>query len=281
MTLSIIGIFIVVTYILMAKFGILYIGETRIALSPSGMAMLIGMAVLIFFAIKAKSVAIDMESSIFDENTKRIKKNILLFALNGGILCVGTALSVITVGMTSGTLINKGDFFGAAMFTVAGAIGYVPLVYTTAITSGVFTTGSRFVLAAGMFVAGAQLSIIPTIVISFVAGALLEIIEASIIGTVGMKMNTYPELRVMGNHIRKAMSELLDFSLLVGSIVCGGALTSLIGYGSLGSLIVLGTFIISKRAKKKYVMQMVIGPITVLALAVIVNILAFVGLIIK
>lgn len=235
--------------------------------------------VIIVFAVKAKSDAsVSLDSSIFEENTKRIRKNMIYIALNGGILCVATALLLVTVGMTSGTLTNQNDLIGAALFTVAGALGYIPLVYTTAITSGIFTTGSRFVLAVGMFVAASHMSLIPTIILAFVLGALVEIFEAALIGAVGNKMNNFPELRVMGNHIRKAMSELLDVSLLVGSVVCGGALTTAIGYGALGSLVVIGVWMLNKQVKKKIIMQMVIAPVTVLILAIAVNIIAFIGL---
>ena len=273
------GLCIAVSYMMISKFGIFTIAGTKISLSAAGMAMLIGMAVLITFAMKAKGEqAVHMDTSIFDENTKRIRKNMLYIALNGGVLCVGTALLVVTVGMTSGTLTHQNDLFGAALFTLAGALGYVPLVYTTAITSGVFTTGSRFVLAAGMFVASANMPVISTIFVAFVVGALVEAFEASVIGMVGNKMNSYPELRVMGNHIRKAMSELLDVSLLVGSVVCGGALTGAIGYGGLGSLIVIGLWMLNKQVKKKFIMQMVVAPVTVLILAVLVNIISYMGL---
>ena len=122
------------------------------------------------------------------------------------------------------------------------------------------------------------MSLIPTIILAFVLGALVEIFEAALIGAVGNKMNNFPELRVMGNHIRKAMSELLDVSLLVGSVVCGGALTTAIGYGALGSLVVIGVWMLNKQVKKKIIMQMVIAPVTVLILAIAVNIIAFIGL---
>lgn len=278
----IVGGCIALTYLLVTKFGIFQVAGTTISLSGAGMAMLMGMIVLMSFALRAKTEnAIGMDSSIFEENTKRIRKNMLYVALNGGVLCAGTALLVVTVGMTSGTLTHQNDLFGAALFTVAGALGYIPLVYTTAITSGVFTTGSRFVLAAGMFVASAHLSPVSTILLAFAIGAMVEIFEATIIGLVGNKMNSYPELRVMGNHIRKAMSELLDTSLLVGSVVCGGALTAAIGYGGLGSLIIIGVWMLNKQVKKKLIMQMVVAPVTVLILAVLVNVLSFIGLAIK
>lgn len=273
------GLTVVAAYMITSKFLIFNIGETQISLSASGMAMLAGMAVLIWFAVRARGENSNMaESSIFEENSKRIRKNMIYIALNGGVLCAASALLLVTVGMTSGTLTQQGDMFGAAMFTLAGAIGYIPLVYTTAITSGVFTTGSRFVLAAGMMIAGFHLTPFTTVLVAFVAGAVLELLEASGIGLVAQKMNSYPELRVMGNHIRKSMSELLDYSLLVGSIVSGGAMTAEIGYGALGSLIVLGAWLVNKHAKKKLIMQMVVAPATAIVLAVLVNLISIFGL---
>lgn len=276
---SITGGLVALSYVIMTKFGTFAVAGTKISLSAAGMSMLVGMIALVAFAMAEKGEAKGgLDTSAFDENAKRIKKNMVFFALNGGVLCMGTALTIVTVGMTSGTLIHKGDIFGAGVFTVAGALGYVPLVYTTAIASGVFSTGSRFVLAAGMFVSALRMGTVETLALAFVVGALLEVFEASIISAVGNKMNSYPALRVMGNHIRKSMSELLDVSLLVGSLVCGNALTTQVGLGGLGALFVLGVWILNKHAKKKLLMQMVAAPVAVLVLAVLVNVLVAIGL---
>ena len=275
---SITGGLVALSYVIMTKFGTFAVAGTKISLSAAGMSMLVGMVALVAFAMAEKGETGGLNTSAFDENAKRIKKNMIFFALNGGVLCMGTALTIVTVGMTSGTLIHKGDIFGAGVFTVAGALGYVPLVYTTAIASGVFSTGSRFVLAAGMFVSALGMGTFETLALAFVVGALLEVFEASIISAVGNKMNSYPALRVMGNHIRKSMSELLDVSLLVGSLVCGNALTTQVGLGGLGALFVLGVWILNKHAKKKLLMQMVAAPVAVLVLAVLVNVLVAIGL---
>lgn len=275
---SITGGLVALSYVIMTKFGTFAVAGTKISLSATGMSMLVGMVALVAFAMAEKGETGGLNTSAFDENAKRIKKNMIFFALNGGVLCMGTALTIVTVGMTSGTLIHKGDIFGAGVFTVAGALGYVPLVYTTAIASGVFSTGSRFVLAAGMFVSALGMGTFETLALAFVVGALLEVFEASIISAVGNKMNSYPALRVMGNHIRKSMSELLDVSLLVGSLVCGNALTTQVGLGGLGALFVLGVWTLNKHAKKKLLMQMVAAPVAVLVLAVLVNVLVAIGL---
>lgn len=272
---------IIATLIIFTKLPPITIGGLSLSLNASGMAMLVGMIVLIIFAAregKNKDSSEEGVMSIFGENVTRIRKNWLWFVFSGGFVCAGTALSIITVGLTSAKLISEVDYVGAGMFTLAGAIGYIPLVYTTAIVTGVFTPASRFVLAVGMFMPLLGWSPLATAILAFIIGGMISTLETLLLGGIGKVMDSYPSMRDMGNHIRTSMSEILEVALLVGSFIAAGAIGDLVGLGAVGSLVVMAAWVLNKNAKKPLIMQMAVGPVVTIFMGILVNILVIVGL---
>lgn len=272
---SIVAIVIGTTYLTMKTIGSFTIAGMKISLSPEGMSMLVGMIVLIIIAAKSKADGSEEGgiTSLFGNNVKRIRKNWPVLALSGGFVALGTTLFIITIGPTSAKLFSESKFIDAAIFSVTGAIGYIPLVYTTAIVTGVFTPASRFVLAIGMLMPAFGLPMTVSAVLSFIGGAVVASCETLIIGAVGSGMDKYPSLREMGNHIRKSMSDLLEVAMIVGSFIVSGQIAGLVGLQTLGYIIVMGAYLLNKMAKKPIIMQMAVGPVATIVIGILVNVL--------
>ena len=81
-------------------------------------------------------------------------------------------LCILTTDVISGPLQMQNEFAQAAMVACVRAIGYIPLVYTTAIVTGVFSpAGSYFSVAVGMLCGSFGLSTTMTCVLAFAFGA--------------------------------------------------------------------------------------------------------------
>ena len=116
-----------------------------------------------------------------------------------------------------------------------------------------------------------------THIAAFVAGAVIITLETFFLGAIGNMLDKFPALRELGDHIRNSMSQILELALLVGGFTASGAITSLIGYGSIGSMAVMIVWMLNKTAKKPFLMPLAVGPVVTIALAVLVNILSVLG----
>ena len=120
------------TYILIKKYGIIAVGEFKIALNPEGMAMLVGTILMVFFATQIKgdenSNANENLANMFSAQLSRIRKNWMLLAVMGGLIAAGTSLAIIAGDPTSLSLLSKGEYTSATLAAFARAIGFVPLV---------------------------------------------------------------------------------------------------------------------------------------------------------
>lgn len=270
-----------VTYLLMKKFGVIAIGDAaKISLNPDGMAMLAGTITMIFFGatVKTRASAEEGISNMFSNNVDRIKKSWFLFAIMGGLISAAAASVLLTSDVISGPLAFNGQFTEAALVALVRAIGYIPLVYTTAIVTGVFSpAGSYFVIAVGLFCASFGLSPMMLIAVSFVAGALTVILETFVLGSIGRLLDTFPALREMGDHIRNAMSQILEVALLVGGFIASNSIMAMIGLGYIGSMSVMVTWMLNKTAKKPFLIPLAVGPVVTIAMGILVNVLFLLG----
>ena len=130
----------VLAYYLIKKFGVFSIAGNSVALNPEGMAMLVGMVMMLVFAAQVKGEANSNEALTigFSGNVSRIRKNWFLLAIMGGLIAVGTSLSMIAGDPASLALLAEGEYTNAALTALARAIGFIPLVFTTAIVTGVY-----------------------------------------------------------------------------------------------------------------------------------------------
>ena len=239
-----------------------------ITLDKEGMALLAGMIIMIIFAVQEKpdpnAPKIDLVS-IFQDRVKRIKKNLPILALMGGLISAATSLSLLAGDPISLNLLAEGKNTEAAMTAFARGIGFIPLVATTAISTGVYApAGMTFVFVVGLLIGNP--------ILAFIAGAAVMAIEIFFLDGLAKLMDKFPGVRKCGDNIRTAMSKVLEVALLIGGMMAAQAMAP-----GLGLFVVVGLYVLNKTSKKPIV-DMAVGPVGAIAVGILINILYLVGL---
>lgn len=247
------------------RFGTFDLGNgTSLTLSAEGMSLLVGMIFMIVYAIQVKSDGSNSNESlvsVFLERVNRIKKNWAWLAVTGGLVSAATSLMIIAGDPISLNLLSEGKFSEAGLAAFARGIGFIPLVFSTAIVTGVYSpAGTTFV-----FVAGILLHDNP--IMAFIVGSALMFIEVQLLSLMAKALDKFPGIREMGEHIRTAMNKVLEVALLIGGAMASEQIAPGIGY-----FWVIGLMLLNRKAKKP-VVELAVGPIAAISLGVIVNIL--------
>ena len=249
-------------------YGTFTIGTAKVGLNPEGMALLAGMLVMMFFAMREKSDNSNTNAalvSVFAERVKKIRKNIVILAIMGGLVAAATSLNVIAGDPISLNLLASGKTTEAALTALARGIGFIPLVATTAIATGVYSPiGMTFIFVIGI------LSVNP--ILAFVLGAVCIAAEVMLLDVLARLMDRFPGVRKCADNIRTAMTKILDVALLVGGMMAANSMAP-----GLGFLFVVGLYVLNKTVKRPLV-SMAVGPIGAIAVGLIINILYVAGL---
>lgn len=265
---AIIGIISVIVWFLVKKFGVFTIGEAKVALNAEGIAMLIGTVMMIVFATQVKSNESTQNqdlTTMFADKVSRIQNNWWLLALMGGLISLGTSQLIIAGDPTSLALLAENQMTNAAMAAFARAIGFVPLVFTTAIVTGVYgPAGATFVFVTGILLNGNP-------IFAFLAGAAVMVAEILLINVFAKGMDRFPGVREMGEHIRTSMSRVLELALLVGGVTAANSMAA-----NIGSLFVIGFYLLNKKSKKPIV-DLAVGPVAAMLFGILLNILMLLG----
>ena len=265
----------VLVYYLIKKFGVFSIAGNTVSLNAEGMAMLAGMVMMIVFAaqIKGESNSNEALTQGFSGNVSRIRKNWFLLAIMGGLIAAGTSVSIIAGDPASLALLVEGEFTNAALTALARAIGFIPLVFTTAIVTGVYgTAGCTFVFVVGLLLHGNP-------ILAFVVGVLVMVVEILLINLFAKGMDKFPGVKDMGEYVRTSMNKVLEVALLAGGIVAAETMSAAAsGYTGIGALFVIGAFLLNKKAKKPIV-DLAVGPVACIIFGVLLNLLLLIGLI--
>lgn len=269
------AIFTVISFYLVKKFGIFSIGENKVILNAEGMAMLVGMVLMIFYASQKKGTENNNEALTlgFEQNVKRIRQNWKLLSLMGGLISLGTSLSIIAGDPASLALLGEGQYFNAGLTALARSIGFVPLVFTTAIVTGVYgVAGCTFVFVVGLFLHNNP-------ILAFILGVLIMIVEISLINLFAKGMDKFPGVKDMGEYVRTSINKVLEISLLAGGIVAAEKMSvNASGYSGIGALFVIGAFLLNKKAKKPIV-DLAVGPVACIVFGILLNLLLVIKLI--
>ena len=249
-------------------YGTFKIGENTIKLDQEGMALLAGMIIMIAFAMKEKpdenATKVDL-TAIFAERVKRIKKNLPILAVMGGLISAATSLCLLAGDPISLNLLAEGKNVEAAMTAFARGIGFIPLVATTAISTGVYApAGMTFVFVVGLLISNP--------LIAFIAGAAVMAIEILLLDILAKLMDKFPGVRKCGDNIRTAMSKVLEVALLVGGMMAAQAMAP-----GFGLFMVVGLYVLNKTSKKPIV-DMAVGPVGAIGVGILINILYLIGL---
>lgn len=243
----------------------LEIGNVTINLNQEGMALIVGMIILIIYAVKEKSEdeAIDLKS-VFGERVDNIKKNMPILLLTGALVAVAASMDIMAGEPVSLNLASEGQHMDAAFAALARGIGHIPLKVSTAIVTGAYSPVGMFIFAVGLF--------IKKPIIAFFAGAIVMALEVLFIEKLGNLLDKYPGIRNAGDNIRTAMSKVLEVALLVGGMNAANAIAP-----GLGFFTVAGLYIINEIAGTP-VTRMAVGPIAAIFVGILVNLLSLVGM---
>ena len=162
-------------------------------------------------------------------------------------------------------LLAEGDRVNAGLTALARAIGFIPLVATTAITTGVYApAGMTFVFVIGL--------LIPNPFIALIAGAACICVEILLLNVIAKGLDKFPGIKRCGDNIRTAMSYVIDIALLIGGILAAQAIMP-----TTGLFIIVAFWCINKCSKKPLV-SMAVGPLGAILVGLIANVLFLLSL---
>lgn len=270
---GIVLILIIIVKQIVFLFGGFSFNSLYIELDPNTISMLFGVMAMLFIALRHNNV--EEQSSqeafaAFSNNIVKIKENIIILAISGGIVALATNLLIIAEGPASLILTANGQYFEAALVAFVRTLGFIPLVMTTSIISGVYSpAGTKAVhIPAILLINTGTIGLIG----SFVIGALIMVLEILLLDKIAKLMDKLPGIKEMGDSGRSSMSKVIDLSLLIGSILAANAIAPTIGY-----IWILGLYFLNENARKS-LSNTAIGPIGVITIGLFINILYLLGL---
>ena len=252
-------------------------------LNPESIEIFVGMIMLLAIAITHDlrhrgDEGMDTSGlSVFEERTSRIIKNLPYIAIVGALIAAvasmkifaGSEVSIFTLekaysaGITpeqSQTLVNQ-----AALAEFMRGLGFVPLIATTALATGVYAVaGFTFVYAVGYLA--------PNPWIAALLGALVISAEVLLLRSIGKWLGRYPSVRNASDNIRNAMNMLMEMALLVGSIF---AAIKMAGYT--GFSIAVAIYFLNESIGRP-VQKMAAPVVAVMITGIVLNILYWLGL---
>lgn len=263
------GIITLIVYVLTVKFGQLSMGSSTITLNAFGVAMLAGMICMLVFASKVKGDGNSNSTlvSTFSTKVSRIRSNWWLFAIMGALIAAATSMGIVAGDPASLALVADSQWSNATVVALARAIGFVPLVFTTGIVTGVYApAGCTFVFIIGLAFHGNPL-------LAAVLGAVVMVCELALINVFAKGMDKFPGMKDMGEHIRTSMNKVLEVALLVGGVVAAEAMAAQFnGITGSGALFVVACILLN-RISKKPVVEMAVGPVACIVYGVLLNVL--------
>ena len=271
---AITGIITVVVWFLLKKFGTFPIGDRTFTLNADGMAMLVGVIMMLVYAaqIKGEGNANAALTQVFSSKLERIRKNWFLLAIMGGLIAAGTSLAIVAGDPASLAALGEGKAAEGGMIALARAIGFVPLVFTTSIVTGVYApAGCTFVFVVGLFLNGNPL-------VALVLGAAVMIVELLLINVFAKGMDKFPGVKEMGEHIRTSMTKVIEITLMIGAVVGAEKIGAAVGMTGIGAMTVIACVLLNRRSKKPIV-EMAIGPVACIIFGLLINVLLLVGLV--
>jgi hypothetical protein len=246
---------------------ILNFSGTPVTLNQEGMALIAGMIFLVVFAMKEKSEEGSSMNlaAIFSDKVAKIRKNVGFFMIIGGLIAAATNLAIMAGDPISLNLLAEGKGSEAGLAAAARALGFIPLVASTAIVTGVYSpVGFTLIFVVGFFA--------PNVWVALVIGAIVIALEVLLLSSIAKFLDKYPGIRNSGENIRSAMTKLLEVALLIGGANAANAIAPGFGF-----FFIAGFYLLNEIAGRPIV-RMAVGPVGAIAVGIIANILVMLGL---
>lgn len=250
-------------------------------LLPEAGQLFIGTLLLLIFAIvkDRKSSEKDDSStgeSLFEERTKRIRKGLPFFAVAGGLIALianlgyfaGSEVSIFTLQKaysTTDPVQSQALVQQAAIADFLRGIGFLPLIVTTALTTGVYgVVGLTFIFPI------AYLS--PNPLLAAIGGALMITIEVLLLSKLGKLLERFPSLREASDSIRTAMTNVMEIALLLGSTLAVLKMGAITGFSIFVALYAIN------EALGRPVIRLAASPLAAIITGILLNLLYFLQL---
>ncbi len=247
--------------------GVLTISGTTVTLNQEGMALITGMIFLLVFAMKEKAEegsSIDL-AAVFSDKVAKIRKNVVFFMIIGGLIAAATNLWIMAGDPISLNLLAEGKATDAGIAAAARALGFIPLVASTAIATGVYSpVGFTLIFVVGFFS--------PNVWVALIGGVIIIFIEVMLLSSIARFLDKYPGVRNSGENIRSAMTKLLEVALLIGGANAANAIAPGFGF-----FFIAGFYLLNEAAGRPIV-RIAVGPVGAIAVGIIANILVVLGI---
>src|SRR5690625_1576159 len=236
----------------------LTIGGNAVELNQEGMALIVGMIFLFYFAMQEKASedsSIDLAAA-FSDKVISICSNVVFLLI---------IVELMDGDRSSLNLLAEGKQTDAGIAAAARALGFIPLIASTAIATGVYSpVGFTLVFVVGLFS--------PNVWVALLIGAIIVFGEVTLLSSIARFLDKYPGVRNSGENIRNAMTRLLEVALLIG----GANASNMIAPG-FGFFFIAGFYLLNEAAGRPIV-RMAVGPVGAIAVGIIANILVLLGL---
>jgi hypothetical protein len=207
----------------------------------------------------------DETASLFAANAIRLRRYAPLFAVMGILIGVLVNTHMFGGGEATSYLIAKGQYINAAQVDFYRALGFIPLIVTTAVASGAFQiVGFTLIYPAAY--------LLPNPVLAGVAGGILFAVEVYILSYIAKGLGALHSVRDASDNIRSAINLTLEVAILFGSIAAGNAMA-----GGLGIAIVGGLYALNEVLGRP-VVRMAAGPVGVILGGILLNLLYYIHL---
>ncbi|GCD42718.1 YhfT family protein [Streptomyces paromomycinus] len=203
---------------------------------------------------------VDPMVSLFGSSAARLRRHLPLFMVLGAGVCLLAQLHVFGGGEATSFLIAKGQYAEAAQVDFYRALGFIPLIATTALASGAYgIVGFTLVYPVGY--------LLPSPWPAMACGALIFAGEVLALSWIGKVLGGLPSVRDSSEHLRAAIGDTLQLAILFGSLLAAEAMG-----GGLGILIAGGLYLLNE-AVGRVVVRMAAAPAAVVVTGIILNLL--------
>lgn len=264
-----------------------FAGPRFSSISDDAWTMMVGVILLVVLCIsrdmKNKPEKSEGESlNVFSERTARIRKNLPFLMVAGALIAV-----ICNVHVFAGSDVSMFDLAKAYAMSDPGeanslirtvatnefmrALSFIPLIATTAVTTGVYAVaGFTFIYVAGYLA--------PNPIVAAILGVVIILVEVMLLGLIGKFLGKFPSMRDASDNIRSAMNTCVEFALLIGSISACCAMGETTSVGATGGFIIGGVIYLVNEATGRKIMRMAIGPIAAIATGLLLNLTYLIGL---
>ncbi|MFH8348713.1 YhfT family protein [Streptomyces sp. NPDC018045] len=196
--------------------------------------------------------------SLFGASAARLRRHLPWFMVLGAGVCLLAQLHVFGGGEATSFLIAKGQYAEAAQVDFYRALGFIPLIATTALASGAYgIVGFTLVYPIGY--------LLPSPWPAIACGALVFAAEVLALSWLGKALGGLPSVRDSSEHLRGAIGDTLQLAILFGSLIAANAMG-----GGLGILIAGGLYLLNE-AVGRVVVRMAAAPAAVVVTGIVLN----------